>query len=327
MMRIRALLALLKEAINSFLTENCPHLAGGIAYYFLLSLFPLILGFVSIAGFILRSPEIEKRLVESLAGFIPVSSELIAGAIKAVIDARGITGIIAAVGLLWAGSSVFNAVRKAINAAWGIKTPRPFLIERLLEAGMMFGMGILFLLSFGLTTFLQVIRRLDIEVLGGFFSSYPFLWNILGYLVSFSLIFVVFLFLYRFIPNTKVRWRDVWLGAFLGAFVFEVAKHIFVWYITNFAHHNLVYGPFSGLIIFLLWVYVSVFIMLLFAKFSSIYPRVREVMREGKGEPVLPHIGDYLILAYAVFSGFFNMIFEPVKRLAVSFMNGKILRR
>jgi len=317
---VKKTLSLLRESLNSFLTENCPHLAGGIAYYSLLSLFPLLLGFISIAGFILKSPEIEKRIIDSIASVIPVSSELIAGAIKTVIEARGITGIIAIIGLLWGGSSVFNAMRKAINAAWGIKTPRPFFIERLIEGGMMLGVGVLLLISFGLTTALQVIRRFDIEVLGGLFSSYPFLWNILGYLISFSLAFVVFLFLYKFIPNRKVRWGDVWLGAFLGAFAFEVLKHVFVWYITNFTHYHIIYGPFSGLVVFLVWVYLSALIMLVFAKFSSIYPKLRSSLKE---EDFFPYFKGFFIILYAISEGFFKMLFVPVGR----FVNGKVLRR
>jgi membrane protein len=273
-MYVKKWIILIKEVVNEFLTDNCPHLAAAISYYLLFSLFPLVLALISALGFILRSPEMEARVLDGIGNFLPVSSDFVTNTIRGVVSARGVTGALATIGLIWAGSSVFNAIRKSLNTAWGIKKPRPFFVERALELGMMIGASLLLLLSLALTTALKVIRELSLPVLGEMFLDGNLMWNFITMILGTILAFMVFLFLYRVIPNTKVRWRDVWFGALLAAVAFEIAKNIFVWYVTNFSHYNLVYGPVGTIIALLLWTYVSAVIMLFCAKFTSAYPKL-----------------------------------------------------
>ena len=283
MARSRKVVAFLREVVNEFLTDNCPHLAASISYYFLLSLFPLTLALISVLGFLSRSPETETRVIRAIGDFLPLSSEYITRTIRGVIDSRGTTGAIATIGLLWGGSSVFNAIRKSLNTAWGIRKPRPFFVERAMELGMILGVGLLLLVSFGITTAVRVIQRFSLSVGGISFFNGDFLWHAILILLSIALSFVTFLFLYRFIPNTRVRWGDVWGGALLAAVGFEAAKQIFVWYATNFAHYNLIYGPVGTLIALLIWAYVSAVILLFCAKLTSVYSRLRHSFVETSG--------------------------------------------
>ncbi len=281
----RDLIAFVRGVINEFLSDNCPHLAASISYYLLLSFFPLILALVSVVGFVLRSSTLQNRLIEYISSFLPVSGNFIAQTIQGVSSAWQATGIISVVGLLWAGSAVFSAIRKSVNTAWGIRQPRPFFIERLTELLMMIGMGFLLFLSFSLTTALSVVRQLSLPVLGIHFFDGDLLWQAALALLTTSLAFVTFLFLYRFIPNARVRWRDIWPGALAAAILFEIAKQAFVWYTTTFAHYNLIYGPIGAIIALLVWVYISALILLFCAKLTSVYSRQRFWAAEAeKGE-------------------------------------------
>ena len=273
--RLKEKIILIREVVDEFLADNCPHLAASISYYLLFSLFPLILALISVLGFVARSPEVEARVIEGIANFLPVSSDYITNSIQGVINARGATGIIGIIGLLWAGSSVFNAIRKSLNTAWGVRQPRPFFRERLMELLMMIGSAALLFLSLGLTTALNLTRRLDLPIWGIKFFNNSLFWQEMLALITTALAFLTFLFLYRFVPNTRVYWKDVWVGALIGALVFEIVKQGFVWYATNFAHYNLIYGPIGALIALLVWTYISAIIFLFCAKFTSVYSRIR----------------------------------------------------
>ena len=93
--------------------------------------------------------------------------------------------------------------------------------------------------------------------------------------VPWGITFLIFLMVYRFVPNTKTYWRYVWPGALVAAVLFEVAKSLFVWYLDNLAIYNQVYGSLTSVIVLLLWIYVSSLILILGAELSSEYGRLR----------------------------------------------------
>jgi membrane protein len=265
----------MKEAVNEFLTDNCPHLSAAIAYYFLLCLFPLALAAISVFGFVVSSDEVEAKVVQGISDFIPVSADFIQRTIHGVAGNWGAAGIAATIGLIWGGMAVFSAIRKALNAAWGIRQPRPFLHERLLEFSMMLGLGLLMLMSLGLTTGFKFIQGADIPVIGTLFQDGGPLRQFIVTLSSTFLTFLAFFFLYKVVPNTKVRWRHAFFGALVAAVLFEIVKAIFIWFVGRFATYNLVYGSVGTVIALMTWTYASAVIMLFCAKITSAYPRVR----------------------------------------------------
>ncbi|MBM3157013.1 MAG: YihY/virulence factor BrkB family protein [Chloroflexi bacterium] len=266
---------MIKQAVQEFLTDNCTHLAAAISYYLLLSIFPLLLAAITILSFFTRDPGIEAKVTQTIAEIMPISGEFVSVTIKEVSLGAGAAGAIATLGLIWTGMAVFNAIRKSVNTAWGIKTPRPFFRERLIELLMMAGFGALLLISIGVTTAFKIVRGADITIFGRQLADVGFIWQALVVLASALVAFIAFLFLYKFIPNTNVRWRHVWLGALVAAILFEIIKDIFVWFAGHFATYNLVYGTAGTIIALLVWSYLSAVIMLFCAKLISIYPRMK----------------------------------------------------
>ena len=139
----------------------------------------------------------------------------------------------------------------------------------------MVGAGLLLLISILLTAGLKVIGRADLPAWGAVFFESILFWRCVIFLVCAALTFVVFLLLYRFVPNTQVRWRDVWRGALAAAICFEATKFFFLWFVGNFGRYNLIYGPIGALIALLMWTYVSAVIFLFCAKLTSVYARRR----------------------------------------------------
>ncbi|MEE8372978.1 MAG: YihY/virulence factor BrkB family protein [Dehalococcoidia bacterium] len=273
--RLITVAGVLKGAVNEFLTDNCPHLSAAISYYFLLCLFPLALAAISVFGFIATSAEVEHNVTQAISDFVPVSADFIQRTIHGVAGNWGAAGIAATVGLVWGGMAVFSAIRKALNAAWGIKEPRPFLHERFLEFSMMLGLGLLMIMSLGLTTAFKFIQGADIAVFGNLIRDGGPFWQLIFMLSSAFLSFLAFFFLYKVVPNTRVRWRHAFFGALVAAVLFELVKALFIWFVGRFATYNLVYGSVGTIVALMTWTYVSAVIMLFCAKMTSIYPRVR----------------------------------------------------
>ena len=278
--RLKFFVLMIKEAIQEFLTDNCTHLAAAISYYMMLSLLPLALAAISILSYFSRSPDVEARVSQAIADVLPVSGDLISTTIRDVTPGIGAASAVATVGLIWSGMAVFNAIRKSLNTAWGIKKPRPFFRERLTELLMMLGFGAFLFVSVGITTAFAIAREASLGVFGERFLNGGFVWQAAVVLTSTALAFIGFLFLYKFVPNTRVRWRHVWLGALIAAVLFEIVKNAFVWFVGKFAAYNLVYGSIGTIIALMSWTYISAVIMLFCAKVISTYPKMKASLAE-----------------------------------------------
>ena len=227
-------LVFLKKVWQEFTADNCPLLAASISYYVLFSLFPLTLVVISTASFIFESSVLEMQIMRAMRNLLPVSSEYITSTVHGVVSARGAIGIIAALGLIWSGTSVFKAVRISLNTAWGIRKPRSFLYARLIELVMMIGTGLLLLFSVVLTAGMQAIHQLSSQSIGSMVFNNDLFGTFMGTLVSAGVTYVVFLLLFKYVPNTMVRWKDIWLGALAAMVCFEISKRIFIWFVGEF---------------------------------------------------------------------------------------------
>ena len=259
------------DLTNDFLAKNGPYLSAGITYYALFSLVPLTLALVAISGFFLGSSEaLESRLVLAVNSLVPVSRDTIADNIQVMVRTRAVAGVVGFIGLLWVSTTVFGAIRKGVNTIWGISTPRRFLHERMLDLSFTAGAGLVLLILMGYLA--------AAGVLGDFFSTLfrgrangDELANGLLNFVAPILSLIVFMFLYRYLPNTRVTFREVWPGALMATIAFEAAKGVFFWYTRAFPVYNIVYGPIGALLALLTWAYVSSFILLFGALVTSRY--------------------------------------------------------
>ena len=261
------------DTVGEFLDKNCPNMAGAISFYTLFSLFPLILAMISIAGFVLGPTAERDQLAMEMAAVIPVSAEFISDTMQGVVRTRAITGIASVLGLLWASTSAFGAMRKGINAAWGIRKHRPFLKERLIDFSLTVGAGMLMLGIIFVAPTIGFFSEITSYFTQGSIDITTTLWDLVARLVMPIITFGAFLVLYRFLPNTKVAIADVWMGALLGAVAFEGAKWGFVTYVKAFPAYNAVYGPISAVMALLTWVYLSAIILLFCALLTSRHAR------------------------------------------------------
>jgi membrane protein len=252
--------------------------AAGVAYYTVLSIFPLILGFIAIFGFFFPTVNLQDELLNYVGKNLPGATDILKQNIAGIVQLRGALSVLSIVILFWGGSGMFSAISLAINRAWEIRRHRPFFIRKASELGMAISTGILFLLSLGASALTSIARGVfDLSV------AKLITVDIGSRLVAFLLILIVFMLLYKLIPNAKTYWRYVWPGALLAAVLFEIARTLFVLYIENFANYQLIYGSITSIIALLVWIYYSAFIMILGAEFTYQYGRMRNSVTTGSG--------------------------------------------
>jgi membrane protein len=260
------IIPLIKESLTEFGTDNGSLLAASVSFNLLLSIFPLALAVVYIAGSFTGSPYTQAQIIRGIGYLLPVSRELIASTVTSVASARGAIGVLAFIGLVWGGTSFFNCIRASLNTAWGIRKPHPLLKGQLINLIMMIGAAILLFLSVLITVFLSTVSEQGIQVAGAELVHRGLTERILANVLAVCLAFVVFLLLYRFIPGRRPKWKDIWLGALAAALSFEITKIIFLVYLRVFNPYNLVYGSIGALIAFLMWTYLSALVFLFIAK-------------------------------------------------------------
>ena len=182
--------------------DDVSHMAAGVAYYALFSLFPLLLGLIAILSFFLESEQIQSQVIELTGGFLPGSELLVQDNIDAAVGVRGALGLFSVIGMLWAGSAVFGALNRSINRAWDIQTDRPLYKGKPRQLLMALTVGILFALSFSSATVVrtaETLSRYDVPALG-------FLVQQVGQILlqgfSFVLVLAIFLLIYKmFVPD------------------------------------------------------------------------------------------------------------------------------
>ena len=275
----RVFLAIVKfvaSNINEFLAKNGPYMSAAIAYYAFFSLFPLSLALIAVFSLFLGIPDFEQKLINGLREQIPVlaesDDEFLGNFFDSISRGRVAGGVVAVIGLFWVSQQVFSAIRKSINVIWGIEKTRPFLTERMMDIALMFGAATLLFASVFITGVITFIQDLSAIWLPDAPISDDKLWQRIAVFVPLLLNFAVFLTLYWWLPNTKLRFKEVWPTALAGAAAFEISKAVFVYYLRNMSGvATSVYGGVSAIIVLMIFVYVSAIILLVGAMLTSRY--------------------------------------------------------
>ena len=268
-------LSILQDAMERFGETRAPEAAAGMAYYALLSLFPLLLVLVAVSSFFLRQEQARQEVVLFITQAIPISEGLITRNIEQILELRGTVGLIGLVGALWSATAIFSILARNVNLAWSKTESRGFLEKRLVALVFVGTLAVLLVLSLLSSTALDLLARFQIPLDGGGVALYDTVfWRLLSALVPGFLMFLLFLALYRWVPNTEVHWRAAFWGALLAAVGWQVAAEGFTWYVgSGLVDFELAYGSLATVVVLLLWVYLSGLITLLGAHLTAAVDR------------------------------------------------------
>jgi membrane protein len=230
----------------------------------------LLLVLIAAGSFVLERQAVQQAVLKYTAEVFPTSQQLIQKNLEQVLNLRGAVGILGLVGLLWSASGVFTTLAFNINLAWEKAALRGFVKRRLVGVGMVGVLALLLALSFVSSTVLNILSRFDLPLrqeLGGYES---YLLSLLSSALPWLLTFLIFLSLYRWVPNTEVKWSAALGGGLAAAIGWGLAKDGFTWYLTSgFGQYQLVYGSLGTIIALMFWIYLGSLIILFGAHLSA----------------------------------------------------------
>jgi membrane protein len=264
---------LLTETVRSFIDDDALSRGASMAFYAVTSLAPILLIVVAIAGLVFGRDAAQNALAgqfETLMGH--QSATMLQEAIQNAgqKSAGVIATIIGVVTLLVTASGVFGEMQAALNAIWKAN-PQGTTVSRLIRAraaslGLVAALGFLLLVSLAISAALTALGL----YLNAFFPFGKLILSAANAIISFALISALFAAIYKVLPDKKLEWRDVIVGAIATSFLFLIGKSIIGWYLGASATAS-TYGAAGALIVVLLWVYYSSQIFLLGAEFTKVY--------------------------------------------------------
>jgi membrane protein len=248
--------------------------AASIAYYALLSLFPFFLLAFSIVGSITSSDEDRAAVLGFVLRYFPRQFEFVTDQLDALQPARFRLSIAGSVLMIWAAMGVFGAITSAVNHAWGVDKQPSYLKHKLVSFIMLVAASLLLLAGLLLVSAINVVES---SWFAGVLARVPRLLVLQSYALKWAstlaFIFVVGLIFY-FVPNAKVRFKDVWVGAVITGLSWRAALAGFSYYVRDLRRFS-VHGSIAAVVVFLIWVYISAVILLYGVEVTAAYARLR----------------------------------------------------
>ena len=257
---------LLWQALKKFNDDNGFFLSSGITFNILINLIPFIMLLLGLLGtYLYNDQAVLNHIRAYLRNVAPTLDPKIMGSFMDLIEGRQVVGILGFVGLLWISTWVFSSLRIALNMVFRVEKHRGMLRGIGIDLLMVLLVGILLLVSMILSsvvTFLQGYHGRIPVAIG------PTIQWILKYLLPFFLTCCMFFLILKIIPDKKVHFISALQAALLTGVLWELAKHLFGWYVVHLATYSIFYGSLSTLVIFVLWVYYSSTILVVGGEFA-----------------------------------------------------------
>jgi len=276
-MRAKDIFAVIKAALKEFMEDKATRLAAALAYYAIFSIGPLLFVLVALAGWRFGEDAIRGQIHGQIAAMV---GEEAAKTIESMMAAKKlgtspITTILAVITLMIGASGVFGQLQDALNTVWEVKA-KPgmgiwaFLRDRFLSMSMVLVLGFLLLISMVLTTAVQAL----VERGGQLLPIPDAVTAGLSTVTSFIVVALLFAMIYKFLPDVKLSWKDVGVGALVTAGLFTGGKYLLGLYLGREGMAS-AYGAAGSVVVILLWVYYSSMILLFGAEFTQAYVKQR----------------------------------------------------
>ncbi len=278
-------LALIRQTLRDWSDDNASRLGAALAFYAVFSLAPLLVVVIAIAGMFYEPNLVRSEFDDQLTSLL---GEQAAKAVQDLLSAsHGATSRATFAGslmLLWGATGLFSQLQQALNAIWEVRPKRgrsviDIVRARMLPFIMVVGAGVVLLASTVLSASLQVAETWIVDRVTGVDRILQ-----AGHsLLSFLTICAVFAVVFKYVPDVKLRWTDVWIGAMVTAALFIAGR----WGIGLYLAHGGVassFGAAASLVVVLVWIYYSAQVVFLGAEFTQAYARIRGSLVEPSGE-------------------------------------------
>jgi membrane protein len=249
--------------------------AASIAYYGLLSLFPFSMLALSILGSVTSDDADRAAVLAFVLRYFPRQFDFITAQLDAFRTSTVTFGVFGTLGLIWGALGVFGAISTAVNYAWGVEKTRSFWRHKLFSFVMLMVAGLVLIVALLLVSAAGLVGT---AWFAGVIETFPWLLSLrsLAARNATTVLFILVVGLvYYFVPNAKVRFRDVWIGALVTGLLWKAALEGFAWFMRDMSRFTRVNGSIAAVVVFLIWVYVQAVILLYGAEFTAAYARLR----------------------------------------------------
>ena len=272
--RLEVLVGLFRQAGAGWIADNAPRLGAALAFYSLFSLAPVVIVAVSVAGLVFEEKVAQGEIIRQFQGLMGAQGATAIETIMQSTNRPALGAFATTLGLLaiFAGASgAFNELQDALNTIWKVdRGTKAFWRvtgrQRFFSLGLVIATGFLLLTSLVVTAVLSAAAGL----VSNLFRISTSLLESMHFVFSFGVITVLFALIFKFIPDTKISWRDVRMGAALTSLLFTVGKVVIGFYLGHSAFTS-AYGAAASLVVFLIWVFYSAQILLFGAELTHVY--------------------------------------------------------
>ena len=269
---------LLQETFREWREDGANRLAAALAYYTTFSLAPILVLIIAIAGLAGGREAAQTQTMAQVEDLLGAEGrEFVQGMIESASQPE--TGLaatfIGAITLLFGALGVFGELQNSLNIIWEVK-PKPatgwmdavkrFVIKRLLSFTMVLGIGFLLLASLIISAAVSALG----EYIGNRWPMADFWLNLINFVISFLVVTFLFAMIFKFLPEIKIGWKDVWLGAAVTSILFSLGKFLIGLYLGRSEVGN-TFGAAGSLAILLIWIYYSAQILFFGAEFTQVY--------------------------------------------------------
>ena len=249
--------------------------AASIAYYALLSLFPFFLLALAILGSATADEAKRTAVLLFVLRYFPTQFDFITRQLDSFRTGQLTIGVAGTIALVWGALGVFGAVTTAVNYAWGVEKQRSFWKHKLFSFLMLTVAGMMFVVALLLISASRVVSA---SWFAGVLANFPGLVVLRSLTIrnATTLLFILVVgLIYYFVPNAKVRFRDVWVGALVTGLLWKGTLEGFAWFVRDMSRFTRVNGSIAAVVVFLMWVYIQAVILLYGVEFTAAYARLR----------------------------------------------------
>lgn len=276
-MNLRQIVRLLRETFKEWQEDNASRIAAALAYYAVFSISPLLVIAIAIAGTFFGQDAAQAQIAQKITDLVGedgVQPVLMALNNMNQPKIKGVASLISIGVLLIGASGFFAQLQDALNTVWKVK-PQPgqgisiFIRKRISSFLMVLAMGFLLILSLVLSAVVGALSKYKVDSLPGS----AILWENLDLIISLGLMTFIFGLMFKYVPDAKIVWKDVFVGAVITAVLFLFGKFLLGVYLSKGSLGS-AYGAAGSLIVLLAWIYYSAQIILLGAEFTQVYTRM-----------------------------------------------------
>lgn len=263
-------LAIFRRAFTSFSDVHGAEGAASVAYFAFFSFIPLLLLLASIAGFLLVDIDAIGEMLDFISQDVPIPRELIESNLRQLMRARNIGSIIGVIGLVWSASGSFISLTRNINRAWSKANRLNFVQGRLIALAIVAALVIAIVIWYAITNIVNYISSLNLPFIQEIAIQQTIFWRLSSSALPWLFVFLAFITLYRWVPNTSVRWSEAFWGALTASIAIYIATKGFTLFLrSGVVNFQLIYGSLGTILAFLTWVYITAFIAIMGAHISS----------------------------------------------------------